>query len=184
VVAIGPKCRRLKIGQHVAVSTYGLFAEYVNLSERLPLPVPSPSPATLTLLVSGLTASIALHRAGGLDILSLTSAPSPSQSTKRRVVLVTAAAGGTGLFAVQLAKLCGCHVIGTCSSDDKSAVLKQLGCDRVINYKKESLAGVLKKEYPKGLDIVYEWCAAFRNNPVRFVDLVDCLLCNLFQCWW
>jgi NAD(P)-dependent dehydrogenase (short-subunit alcohol dehydrogenase family) len=34
-------------------------------------------------------------------------------------VLVTAAAGGTGMFAVQLAKLAGNHVVATCSSPAK-----------------------------------------------------------------
>jgi len=66
-------------------------------------------------------------------------------------VLVTAAAGGTGQFAVQLAKLAGCHVIGTCSSPSKVKLLKELGCDRVINYNEEKLGQVLKAEYPKGL---------------------------------
>lgn len=44
--------------------------------------------------------------------------------TSGETVLVTAAAGGAGQFAVQLAKLAGNHVIGTCSSDDKVAMLK------------------------------------------------------------
>jgi len=35
-------------------------------------------------------------------------------------------------------------------------VLKELGCDRIINYKKENLAEVLPKEYPKGIDVVWE----------------------------
>lgn len=65
-------------------------------------------------------------------------------------VVVTAAAGGTGQFAVQLAKLAGCHVIGTCSTPEKAALLANLGCDRVINYNEESLGDVLSKEYPKG----------------------------------
>ena len=38
---------------------------------------------------------------------------------EKETVLVTAAAGATGSFAVQLAALAGCHVIGTCGSDDK-----------------------------------------------------------------
>ena len=71
-------------------------------------------------------------------------------------VLVTAAAGGTGQFAVQLAKLAGCHVIGTCSTDDKVAFLRRIGCDRPINYKKEDVKAVLKEEYPDGVDVVYE----------------------------
>lgn len=31
-----------------------------------------------------------------------------------------------------------------------------MGCDRVINYKKEDFQAVLKKEYPRGVDIVFE----------------------------
>jgi NADPH-dependent curcumin reductase CurA len=52
-------------------------------------------------------------------------------------VIVTAAAGGTGHFAVQLAKLAGCHVIATCGGADKAEALKTLGVDRVIDYKAE-----------------------------------------------
>lgn len=66
------------------------------------------------------------------------------------------AAGGAGQIAVQLAKLAGNHVIGTCSSDDKVAMLKEMGCDRVINYKKEDFKAVMKKEYPRGVDIIFE----------------------------
>lgn len=72
------------------------------------------------------------------------------------MTLCAAAAGATGSFAVQLAKQAGCHVIGTCSSDDKAAMLKGLGCDRPVNYKKEDLFKVLREEYPKGVDVVYE----------------------------
>jgi len=74
----------------------------------------------------------------------------------QEVVLVTAAAGGAGQFAVQWAKHAGCHVIGVTSSPDKVKFLQSLGCDRVINYTAEDLAAVLKAEYPKGLDVVYE----------------------------
>jgi NADPH-dependent curcumin reductase CurA len=63
---------------------------------------------------------------------------------------VTAAAGGTGQFAVQLAKLKGCTVIGTCSSEAKVKFLKSIGCDRAINYKTENLDQVLGKEFPNG----------------------------------
>jgi NADPH:quinone reductase-like Zn-dependent oxidoreductase len=34
VVAVGPACTRLKVGQHVAASAYGMFAEYVTLPEN------------------------------------------------------------------------------------------------------------------------------------------------------
>lgn len=39
-------------------------------------------------------------------------------------MLITAAAGGTGQLAVQLAVLAGCRVIGTCSGGDKAEILR------------------------------------------------------------
>jgi NADPH:quinone reductase-like Zn-dependent oxidoreductase len=54
-------------------------------------------------------------------------------------VLVTAAAGGTGQFAVQLAMLAGCHVIAVCGSEAKAAVAMQLGADHVIDYKRQDV---------------------------------------------
>lgn len=78
------------------------------------------------------------------------------KSKKGETVLITAAAGGTGIIAVQWAKLAGCHVIGTCSTDAKVEFLKKIGCDRPINYNKENLKEVLKNEYKNGVDVVYE----------------------------
>ncbi|GMF09081.1 unnamed protein product [Phytophthora lilii] len=104
--------------------------------------VPAPTPDALPLIVCGSSASIALEQVGEMK--------------SGETVLVTAAAGGTGQFVVQLAKLAGNHVIGTTSSDAKAAHLKSIGCDRVINYNTENVDEVLKKEYPKGVDLVFE----------------------------
>lgn len=133
---------RYTVGDTVAYFGKGSFAEYTVVPAKECVPVPSVKPEFLTLLVSGATAYIALKRLGDL--------------AKGETVLVTAAAGGTGQFAVQFAKQAGCHVIGTCSSDEKAGFLKSIGCDRPINYKTEDLAKTLKKEYPKGIDVVYE----------------------------
>ena len=62
----------------------------------------------------------------------------------KQTVLVTAAAGGTGQFAVQLAKLAGNTVVATCGSDEKAQLLTGLGCDRVINYNKEQAKVLLE----------------------------------------
>lgn len=51
-------------------------------------------------------------------------------------VLIHAAAGGVGTFAVQLAKWKGAHVIGTASKNHFS-VLRELGADELIDYKEE-----------------------------------------------
>ena len=64
-------------------------------------------------------------------------------------VLVTAAAGGTGQFAVQLAAAAGCTVVATCGSAAKADLLRRLGAARVINYREERVKDVLKREYPQ-----------------------------------
>ncbi|XP_074195931.1 prostaglandin reductase 3 isoform X1 [Rhinolophus sinicus] len=143
VVALGHSASaRFTVGQAVAYMAPGSFAEYTVVPASIATPVPSVKPEYLTLLVSGTTAYISLKELGGLS--------------EGKKVLVTAAAGGTGQFAVQLAQKAKCHVIGTCSSDEKSAFLKSVGCDRPINYNAEHVGTVLKREYPQGVDVVYE----------------------------
>ncbi|XP_073246646.1 prostaglandin reductase-3-like [Porites lutea] len=142
VVSTGEKCTDVPIGQAVGYFKYGSFSEYMTIPSKRVFPLPRIDPAYVSLLISGLTAGIALEKVGEIK--------------KNETVLVTAAAGGTGQFAVQLAKLAGCHVIGTCSTDAKGEFLKSLGCDRPVNYKTENLDQVLKKEYPNGCDVVYE----------------------------
>lgn len=133
---------RFTVGDTVAYFSNGAFAEYMVVPARESVPVPAVKPEFLTLLVSGATAYIALKRLGDL--------------AQGETVLVTAAAGGTGQFAVQFAKQAGCHVIGTCSSNEKAGFLKSIGCDRPINYTTEDIAKTLRREYPKGVDVVYE----------------------------
>ena len=142
VVEVGKECKGFQPGDFVAFMHGGSFSEYLALPYRLVVPIPRGDPAYLSLLVSGCTASLSLQRVGEIR--------------EGEKVLITAAAGGTGQFAVQLAKLAGCHVIGTCSTDKKADFLRSLGCDRPINYKKENLKQVLKEEYPGGVDVVYE----------------------------
>lgn len=143
VVALGLSASaRFSVGQAVAYMAPGSFAEYTVVPASMATPVPTMRPEYLTLLVSGATAYISLRELGGL--------------AEGQKVLVTAAAGGTGQFAVQLAKKAKCYVIGTCSSEDKCAFLRSLGCDRPINYNAEHVGTVLKQEHPKGVDVVYE----------------------------
>ena len=129
-------------GDAVAVTAFGAFSDFQVVNSAALLPLPSLHPAFLPLVVSGVTASVGLQRVGEVR---------PGET-----VLVTAAAGGTGQFAVQLAKAAGCTVIGTCSSPAKVAALRRLGCDRPIDTTTESLDAVLRAEFPAGVDVVYE----------------------------
>ncbi|XP_053570832.1 prostaglandin reductase 3 [Bombina bombina] len=155
VVAMGLSASKTyTIGQPVAYVATGSFAEYIVVPANVAMPVPSIKPDYLTLLISGTTAYISLKELGNLS--------------EGKKVLVTAAAGGTGQFAVQLAKKAKCYVIGTCSSDEKAGFLKSIGCDLPINYKKENVFSILKKEFPEGVDVVYESVGgSMFDNSVR-----------------
>lgn len=65
-------------------------------------------------------------------------------------VLITAAAGGVGSFAVQLAKWKGAYVIGT-ASENSFASLKELGIDQIINYKNE----VVEDKITDKVDLIF-----------------------------
>ncbi|GFQ72535.1 prostaglandin reductase 3 [Trichonephila clavata] len=141
IVEVGEGVEHLKVGQSVTFLNprCDTYAEYVCIPALHCFPVPESDPKYLSLLVSGLTATIGLDKAARI--------------MAGESVLITAAAGGAGHIAVQWAKAADCHVIGTCSSDEKE---KDLGCDRIINYKKEDLGEVLAKEYPKGVNVIWE----------------------------
>jgi NADPH-dependent curcumin reductase CurA len=100
------------------------------------------SPQLLALVPTGISAMVALERI--------------AEMRSGETVIVSAAAGGLGQFVVQLAKRAGNHVIGLTGSDVKAAALRSLGCDRVINYRTESVRDVLGREYPRGVDLAYD----------------------------
>jgi prostaglandin reductase 3 len=143
VVEVGEGVDQVKAGDFVLTNAIGCgYREYYTTKARWVVPMPEATPEVMSLSIGGLTASLGLSHTGNMK--------------SGETVLVTAAAGGTGQFAVQLAKLEGCTVIGTCGSNDKAELLKSLGCDRVVNYRKEDLRQVLKAEYPKGVDIAFD----------------------------
>lgn len=143
VVAIGEAVENFKIGDAVAtIGRGGGYREYQVVSAQSAFKVSEAIPEILTLMPTGVSALVALEQAGEMR----------SQET----VLVTAAAGGTGHIAVQLAKRAGNHVIGTCSSAAKAQLLQELGCDRIINYHEEDLNFVLQQEYPNGVNLVFD----------------------------
>ncbi|MBA0875114.1 hypothetical protein Goshw_026516 [Gossypium schwendimanii] len=142
IAAVGDSVSNLEVGTPAAIMVYGGYAEFMTVSSKHILPIGRPDPEVVAMLTSGLTASIALEKVGQME--------------SGQVVLVTAAAGGTGQFAVQVAKLAGNKVVATCGGKEKARLLKDLGVDRVIDYKTEDIKTVLKNEFPKGVDIVYE----------------------------
>jgi NADPH-dependent curcumin reductase CurA len=143
VVAVGENVTDFQVGEAVVTTVRGGgYREYQAINTNLAFKVREAKPEILTLMPTGVSALVALEQVGEMK--------------SQEVVLVTAAAGGTGHIAVQLAKLAGNHVIGTCGSDRKEELLRELGCDRIINYRTENLNQVLQQEYPNGVNLVFE----------------------------
>ncbi|CAA6661893.1 unnamed protein product [Spirodela intermedia] len=77
-----------------------------------------------------------------------------------QVLLVLGAAGGVGLSAVQIGKVCGAIVIAAARGPAKVNFLKSLGVDHVVNLSQdgiiESVKQFLKTRKLKGVDVLYD----------------------------
>ncbi|WP_426748599.1 zinc-dependent alcohol dehydrogenase family protein [Myxococcus faecalis] len=71
-------------------------------------------------------------------------------------VLIHGGAGGVGTFAVQIAKAAGARVLAT-SGPGNLELLRELGADLAIDYRKEDVAQVaLRETGGKGVDAVFD----------------------------
>ncbi len=125
---VGKGVEEFKIGDTVAAITAlgGGYASHLVIPAATAIPFPKLlDPALVAgVLVQGLTAYLALDQA---------------QVKRGDKVLITAAAGGVGSLAVQLAKAKGATVIGL-ASESKVNFVKGLGADHVIDYGKPGWA--------------------------------------------
>ena len=73
-------------------------------------------------------------------------------------VLVSAAAGGVGQIAVQVARIEGCRVVGIAGGQEKCAfVADGLGADAAIDYKAEQdLSDAIGRACPDGVDLYFD----------------------------
>ena len=72
-------------------------------------------------------------------------------------VLVSGAAGATGLVVGQIAKIKGCRAVGIAGGPEKcNYIVKELGFDAAIDYKNENVIEGLRKHCPKGVDVYFD----------------------------
>jgi NADPH2:quinone reductase len=122
---------------------WGTWAEYVTCAaEHVALVPKNISMAEAAAVpLAGLTAWQALFDKAQL------------QSGER--ILIHAGGGGVGGFAIQWAKTHGAYVITT-ASPAKSAYVKQLGADEIIDYQKNSFVEQIRRTHPSGIDVVFD----------------------------
>jgi NADPH:quinone reductase-like Zn-dependent oxidoreductase len=135
VIRVGPKVRRFKVGDEVYARPHqdriGTFADFISMNEGdvaiKPKELTMEEAASIPLV--GLTAWQALIERANLQ--------------KGQKVLIHAGSGGVGTFAIQLAKHVGATVATTTSTANVDLV-KSLGADVVIDYRKDDFAKVLR----------------------------------------
>jgi NADPH2:quinone reductase len=146
VEAIGPNVSEVQIGDRVAYAlTPGSYAEYaiVPAWKLVPLPLEVDPRSAAAATVQGLTAHYLTH----------STYPLKSGET----ALVHAAAGGTGLLLIQMAKQRGARVIGTVSTEEKAALASDAGADDVILYTQTDFEAEVKRLTDgRGVDVVYD----------------------------
>ncbi|KAL6009307.1 hypothetical protein ACLOJK_022536 [Asimina triloba] len=131
VVEVGPGVNKLKSGDKVVSMLSPLagggFAEYAVAQQNLTVCRPPEVSAAegAGLPIAGMTALQALTKSAGIKL---------DGSGKQSNILVTAASGGVGHYAVQLSKLGNTHVTATCGARNIEFV-KSLGADEVLDYR-------------------------------------------------
>lgn len=149
VTAVGKNVKNLKVDDEVYAYCRkdkvceGTYAEYIcfNAENVARKPKNASFAESAAMPLAALTSWQALFDVGHLK--------------KGQVVLIHAGAGGVGSFAIQMAKWAGAEIITTCGSQNVDYV-KKLGASLVIDYHKDDFYEVIKKKYPKGIDLVFD----------------------------
>ena len=140
---VGEGVSRIQPGQMVAaLPISGAYAEFVCLSQRELVPVPpglDPAEA-VSLILNYVTAYQMLHRSAKVK---------PGQR-----VLIHGAAGGVGSALLQLGRLAGLEMYGTCSSQGATAVSVLGGIP--IDYQHQDFVKEIHDLTTDGVDVVFD----------------------------
>jgi NADPH:quinone reductase len=132
-----------------ALINNGGYAQKALVPEAFLVPLPGQvsDEQAAGLLLQGLTAHALLHYCAHVE--------------KGEVVVIEAAAGGTGSLAVQLAKRAGAKVIGLASSEEKRALAEKLGADATADSRADDLkAAILEANGGEKVDVVLHMSGA------------------------
>ena len=135
VVEVGSRVTRFKPGDAVFASIFdlgaGAFAEFALVRENAAALKPP---------------NLDFVQAASIPMVGLTSWQAFKERTRLKPgqkVFIPAGAGGIGTFAIQLAKYLGAKV-GTTTSTGNVDLVRSLGADEVIDYKKQEFEDVLR----------------------------------------
>ncbi|MCS3504182.1 NADPH2:quinone reductase [Bradyrhizobium japonicum] len=146
VVAVGDNVTTFAPGDRVACSAWtGGYAERMIAKESKSVRLPDG--------VAFEAAATVLHNYGTAYYALVERA----RAQRGETLLVTGAAGGVGLAAVDLGRHLGLRVIAGVGSDDKTDLVRGYGASEVINYRSEDLRNRIKSiTSGDGIDIGFD----------------------------
>jgi NADPH2:quinone reductase len=146
VVAVGDKVTAFAPGDRVACSSWtGGYAERMIAKESKSVRLPDG--------VAFEAAATVLHNYGTAYYALVERA----RAQRGETLLVTGAAGGVGLAAVDLGRHLGLRVIAGVGSDDKAALVREYGASEIVNYRSEDLRNRLKSiTSGDGIDVGFD----------------------------
>jgi NADPH2:quinone reductase len=145
VVAAGPGATFENGARVAGKAEAGAFAEYALMGQNLAMRVPDG-------VASATAAAMPVVYTTALVALTESTVVAPGER-----VLVTAAAGGVGLAAVEVARSLGAFVIAAAGDADKCALARAHGADAAIDYRSENLADAVKALTDgRGVDVLVD----------------------------
>ncbi|MDA1075957.1 MAG: NADP-dependent oxidoreductase [Proteobacteria bacterium] len=128
--------------------SYGLIGEGVDVFGYMFPRRLDPEIAPLSTAV-GILGMLGLTAYSGLIVQC---DPKPGET-----VVVSAASGGVGQAAGQMARIAGCRVVGVAGRQEKcDFVVNELGFDACVSHLSESYADDLRAACPDGIDVYFE----------------------------
>jgi len=135
IAALGDQVQRWSVGDKVtALTNGGGYAEYCTVDARHCLPIPR---------------GIELRDAASLPETFFTVWSNVFMGaglTAGETFLVHGGAGGIGTTAIQLGKAFGAKVVATDSPEIRCRICRNLGADRVIDYRQEDYVEIMRQE--------------------------------------
>lgn len=127
---------------------YGLTGDDVSIFNYMVPRVIDPGLAPISTAI-GVLGMLGLTAYAGMRVQC---EPRPGETA-----VVSAASGGVGQIAGQIAKLKGCRVVGIAGAQKKcDFIVEELGFDAAVSHLSESMPEDLAKACPDGIDIYFE----------------------------
>ena len=149
VEELGEQSGRFRKGERVfcyarkPTVQWGAYAEYIAVPEKHAALMPT---------------NLLFEEAASVPLAALTAYQAlfgKAAVGQGKAVLVHAAAGGVGHFAVQLARNAGARVFGTAGSANQQFVLS-MGAEAALDYTREDFRESLRRLSPDGVDVVLD----------------------------